>query len=75
MLMIMILLAVGLDSDYVLDQPFKTQNQLHSDQLSLSKSSPRRHTNIRLRAAALQIVTELRRRRRRLFAQGGETIQ
>jgi hypothetical protein len=32
-----------LKSDHSLDQAFKTQNQ--NDQISLSNSSPRRHTN------------------------------
>jgi len=64
-----LLLTMGLNSDYFLDQPFKTQNQFQNDQISLSNSSPRRHTNIRLRAAAPQIVAKHRRRRRRLSSQ------
>ena len=46
----MILLTMGLNSDYFLDQLFKTQNQFQNDQISLSHSSPRRHTNLRLRS-------------------------
>jgi len=48
----MILLTMGLKFDYFLDQHFKTRNHFQNDQFSLSNSSPRRHTNIRLRAAA-----------------------
>ena len=67
----MILLTMGLNSDYVLDQPFKTQNRFQNDQISLSNFSSRRHTNFRLRAAAPQIVAKHRRRRRRLSARVG----
>jgi hypothetical protein len=49
----MISSTMGLNFVYFLDQPFKTRNQFQNDQISLSDSSPRRHTNLRLRAAAL----------------------
>jgi len=71
----MILLTMGLNSEVFLDQPFKTQNRFQNDQISLSNSSPRRHTNFRLRAAAPQIVAKYRRRRRRLSAQGGKKVK
>jgi len=72
----MILLTMGLNSDYVLDQPFKTQNRFQNDQISLSNSSSsRRHTNFRLRAAAPQIVAKHRRRRRRLSSQEGKGVK
>ena len=72
----MILLTImGLRAVDFLDQPFKTQNQFQNDQISLSNSSPRRHTNFRLRAAAQQIVAKYRRRRRRLSAQCGKGVK
>jgi len=49
----MILLTMGPNLDDFLDQPFKTRNQFHNDQISLSNSSPRRHATLGLRAAAL----------------------
>jgi len=67
--------VMGLTTDYFLDQPFKTQNHFQNDQISVSNSSPRRHTNFRLRAAAPQIVAKLRRRRRRLSGQAGNSVK
>jgi hypothetical protein len=52
---------MGLNSDEFLDQPFKTQNEFQNDQISLSNSSPLRHTHCRLRAAVPQIVAKHRR--------------
>ena len=42
---------MGLNFEYVSDQPFKTQTHFQIDQISLSNSSPRRHTNLSLCAA------------------------
>jgi len=63
---------MGLNFDYVLDQPFKTQNHFQNDQFIHSNSSPRRHTTLRLRAAALLQCGKFRLRRRRLSAQCGK---
>jgi len=49
---------MGLKSDHFSDQPFKPQNEFQNDQISLSNSSPRRHTNFRMRTAAPQIVAK-----------------
>jgi len=60
---------MGLKSDHFLDQPFKTKNQFQNDEISVSKSSPRRHTIFLLSAAAPQIVAKHRRRPQRLSSQ------
>jgi hypothetical protein len=36
-------------------QPFKTRNQFQYEKIGISNSSPRRHTNLRLRAAAASV--------------------
>jgi hypothetical protein len=69
----MSLLTMDLSYDF-LDQPFKTQSHFQNDQISLSNSSPRRRTNLRLRAAAPQIVAKHRRRRRRISSLGEEAV-
>jgi hypothetical protein len=66
---------MGLKSDRASDLPFETQKSFQNDQISLSDSSPRRHTNFRLRAAAPHIVTKHWRRRRRLSAQCGKRVK
>jgi len=66
---------MGLKSNHFSDQPFKTQNEFQNDQISLSNSSPRLHTDFRLRTAAPQIVAKLRRRRRRVSSPGGKNVK
>jgi len=72
---IMLLLTMGSKSVHFSDLPFETQNQFQNDQFSHSNSSPRRHTNFRLRAAAPHIVAKHRRRRRRLSARCGNRVK
>jgi hypothetical protein len=59
----------------MIDQPFKKPERIQNYQISVSNSSPRRHTHFRLRATAPQIVTKHRRRRRRLFGQSGSAVK
>jgi hypothetical protein len=70
----MILLTMSLNSIIFYISLVKTQNQFQNDQISLSDFSPRRHTYVRLRAAAPQIVAKYRRRRRRLSGQAGKWV-
>jgi len=68
--------CMGLNLDDFLHQPFKTRNDFRHDQISLSNSSPRsRHTNLRLRAAALLQCGKVRRRRRRISSRCGKAVK
>jgi hypothetical protein len=66
---------MGLNTDNFLDQPVKTQSHFKNDPISLSHSTPRYHTNIRLRAAAPQIVAKHRRQQRRFSSKGGKWVR
>ena len=62
---IMMLLTMGLNSDYFLYQPFKTRNHFDIDQISLSSSSPRRNTNAVVWRTPAPAATAFHPRRKR----------